>query len=39
MGLGANVHSYKSKLKKKTNNDTFRRLQKPGTPEVHRSMT
>ena len=33
------MHSHKDKLKKETNNDTFRNLWKPGTPEEHRLMT
>ena len=39
MGVGDRVKSHKSKLKKETKDDTFRRLQKPGTHEGHRSMT
>ena len=33
------MNSHKAKLKKETNDDTFRILQKPGTPEGHMSMT
>ena len=39
MGIGDRVKSQKARLKKETNNDTFRNLQKPGTPKGHRSMT
>ena len=39
MFIGDRVQSHKAKLKKETNNDTFRLIQKPGTPEGHRSMT
>ena len=39
MGVGARVQLNKDKLKKEINNNTFRSLQKPVTPEVHRSMT
>ena len=38
MGVGSRVESHKSKLKKETSDDTFRRLQTPGTPEGHRPM-
>ena len=38
-GIGARVKSHKAKLKKYTNYDTSRRIQKPGTPKGHRSMT
>ena len=33
------MQTHKAKLKKETNNDNFRLIQKPGTPEGHRSMT
>ena len=36
MHVRAKVQSHKDKLKKETNNDTFMRLQNPGTPEGHR---
>ena len=39
MGLISRVKSHKAKLKKYTNYDTSRRIQKPGTPKGHRSMT
>ena len=39
MGLVARVQSHKAKLKKETNNDNFRHIQKPVTPEGHRSMS
>ena len=39
MGIGARVQSHKAKINKETKNDTFRRLQKPVTPEGHMSMT
>ena len=39
MGLGARVHNHKDKLKKDTNNDTLRFMQKPGTSEENNSMT
>ena len=38
MGLGAMFHTHKEKIKKETNDDTFRRIQNLGTPEGHRSM-
>ena len=38
IGLGSEVQSHKNKLKKETNNDTSRPLQKPGTLEEHRAM-
>ena len=36
MSFGARAQSHKAKLKKETNSDTFRHIQKPGTPEGHR---
>ena len=39
MGVGARVQLNKDKLKKEINNNTFRGLQKPVTPEGQRSMT
>ena len=38
MVVGARVQQDKSKLKKETNDDTLRRIQKLVTPEVHRPM-
>ena len=38
MGVGYRVQSHKDKLNKETNDDTFRCIQNPGTPEGHRSM-
>ena len=37
MGLIDRAQTHKSKLKKEANDDTFRRIQKSGTPEYHRS--
>ena len=31
--------THKDKLKKKINDDNFRRMQNPGNPQGHRSMT
>ena len=39
MGIEARVQSHKAKLEKETNGGIFKRLQKPLTPEGHRSMT
>ena len=39
MGVGPRVQSHKSKLQKETNDDTFGRLQNPGTPKCHSSRT
>ena len=39
MGLGAMGQTHKDKLKKKINDDNFRRMQNPGNPQGHRSMT
>ena len=39
MGLGARVNNHKDKLKKDTNNDTLRPMQKPGRPEDRKSTT
>ena len=36
MGIGARVQSHKAKLRMETNDDNFRRLKKPATPEDHR---
>ena len=33
------VHTHKAKLKKDTNDDTFRHKHNPGTPEGHRPIT
>ena len=38
IGIDDKVQSHKDKLKKKTSNDNFRIIWKPGTPEGHRSM-
>ena len=38
MGIGYRFQSHKAKLKKETNDNTFRLPQNPGTPEGHRSM-
>ena len=38
MSLGARAQSHKAKLKKETNSDTFRHIQKPGNPDFHRLM-
>ena len=32
------VNKHKAKPKKETNDDTFRRINKPGTPQVHSSI-
>ena len=39
MGLISRVKKHKSKLKKDTNDDTFRPIKKTVTPEYHRSIT
>ena len=39
MGFGSRLQSHKAKLNKETNDDTFRCLQNPGTPEGHGSTT
>ena len=39
MGIRYKVQSHKSKIKKETNGDTFRRLHNTVNPECHRSMT
>ena len=39
MCIGAGLQPHKAKPKKEINDDTFRCLQNPGTPEGHRSMT
>ena len=39
MGVGYRVKSHKNKLKKENSYDTFRPLQKPGTPEGNRPIT
>ena len=39
MGLGDRVQSQRDKINNKTNADTLRHLQKPGTPEGHRSIS
>ena len=39
MGLEYRVQIHKSKLKNETNDDTFRRIQNPGTPQGHMSIT
>ena len=38
MVIGDRVQSHKDKIKKETDNDNFRHLKNPGTPEGHRSM-
>ena len=38
MGIGSRLQSHKAKLNKETNDDTFRRIQNPGTPKCHRSV-
>ena len=39
MSLGDRVHHHKAKLNNDINNYTLRPMQKPGTPEYHKSMT
>ena len=39
MIIGARLHENKAKTKKDSNNDTFRPMQNPGTPEDHKYMT
>ena len=39
IGVGDKVHPHKSKIRKETNDDTFRRLQKPVNPEVQSPTT
>ena len=39
MGVEDRLQPHKAKLKKETNNNTFRCLKNPGIPEGHRSMT
>ena len=38
MVVGARLQQDKAKLKKETNDDTFRHMNNPGTPQGHRSM-
>ena len=39
MIFAARVHNHKAKLKSDINDDTFRTMQKPVTPENHKFMT
>ena len=39
MGIGDRLQSHKDKPKKKTNDDTSRRVHNPGTPEGQSSIT